>query len=54
MSLNRAIIIPLIERWKMIYKEKQGRDHRIYFSDEGLKIVKVFMNYDYGINFNEK
>jgi len=54
MSLNRAIINPLVERWKLIYKEKQGRDHRIYFSDDGLKMVRVFMEYDYGINFDEK
>ena len=54
MSLNRAIINPLVERWKLIYKEKQGRDHRIYFSDDGLKMVRVFMEYDYGINFEEK
>ncbi len=54
MSLNRAIITPLIERWNLIYKEKQGRDHRIYFTDDGLKMVRVFMEYDYGINFDEK
>jgi len=54
MSLNRAIINPLTEKWKFIYREKQGRDYKIYFTDAGLKMVRVFMEYDYGINFDEK
>jgi len=51
MSLNRGIIYPLIKRWKFIYRERQGRDYKIHFTDAGFKMVRVFMNYDYGINF---
>ncbi len=54
MSLNRSIIYPLTDKWKFIYREKQGRDYKIYFTDAGLKMVRVFMNYNYGINFDEK
>ncbi len=54
MSLNRAIISPLTDKWKFIYREKQGRDYKIYFTDAGLKMVRVFMNYNYEINFDEK
>lgn len=54
MSLNRAIINPLTVKWKFIYREKQGRDYKIYFTSAGLKMVRVFMNYNYGINFDEK
>lgn len=54
MSLNRAIINPLTVKWKFIYREKQGRDYKIYFTDAGNKMVRVFMNFNYGINFEEK
>ena len=54
MSLNRAIITPLTDKWKFIYREKQGRDYKIFFTDAGFKMVRVFMNFDYGINFIEK
>ena len=51
MSLNRAIITPLTDKWKFIYREKQGRDYKIYLTDAGIKMVRVFNNYDYGIIF---
>ena len=54
MSLNRAIINPLTEKWKFIYREKQGRDYKIYFTEAGFNMVRVFMNFNYGINFDEK
>ena len=54
MSLNRAIINPLTEKWKFIYREKQGRDYKIYFTNAGFNMVRVFMNFNYGINFDEK
>jgi len=53
-SILRRFVGPLTDKWKFIYREKQGRDYKIFFTDAGFKMVRVFMNYDYGINFDKK
>ncbi|QEE14463.1 DUF6293 family protein [Promethearchaeum syntrophicum] len=53
-SILRRFIGPLTDKWGFIYRKKQGRDYKVFFTDAGIKIVLVFMNYDYGINFHTK
>jgi hypothetical protein len=53
-SLNRIFVVPLRDIWKYITQTKVGRGYHIYFTDNGLKVAKIFMNYDYGLQFTNK
>ncbi|MHA1521204.1 MAG: HFX_2341 family transcriptional regulator domain-containing protein [Promethearchaeota archaeon] len=52
MRLNRNILDKLENYWGFITKDKIGRDHRIFFTDKGEKMARVFINYDYGIDLS--
>jgi len=53
-SLNRVFITPLRDEWKYISQKKVGRGYHIYFTENGLKVAKIFMNYDYSIQFSDQ
>jgi len=53
-TLNRRIIKPLRTHWKFITRKEQGKGYKIFFTDEGTKMAKVFMKYDYGVTFPPK
>ena len=47
--LNSKVIAKLRDHWKFITRKKQGKSYRIYFTENGRKMARVFMNYDYGL-----
>ncbi len=52
-SLDRSIISKLRDHWKFITRKKQGKSYKIFFTENGLKMARVFMNYDYGLIFED-
>lgn len=52
-KLNRRLK-KLESPWKLIYRKKEGRANHIYLTEKGEKMVKVLMNYNYGLNLPEK
>ncbi len=49
----RRLLEKLEDPWHLIYREKIGRTKHIHFTDKGEKMIRVFMNYDYGVTFPE-
>ncbi|UYP45970.1 hypothetical protein NEF87_002255 [Candidatus Lokiarchaeum ossiferum] len=50
--LNSKVIAKLRDHWKFITRKKQGKSYRIYFTENGRKMARVFMNYDYGLELD--
>ncbi|MHA1584965.1 MAG: HFX_2341 family transcriptional regulator domain-containing protein [Promethearchaeota archaeon] len=54
MRIKEKYVKRLDKYWHFLYRTKQGRSYKVYFTEEGLKMAKVFMNYDYGVNFDSE
>ena len=39
----------LVKDWGLIYFTKQGRANYIHFTEQGLRMIRVLMNYNYGL-----
>ena len=50
MQLSRSIVDKLEKNWGFIKVKKVGKHKHLYFTEKGLKIAQVFVNYDYGID----
>ena len=51
MRVRRNYLQPLEKDWGLIEINKSGRAIFISFTPKGLKMVKVLMNYDYGLKY---
>jgi hypothetical protein len=51
MRVSRGYLRPLENDWQLIETNKSGRAVFISFTPKGLKMVKVLMNYDYGLKY---
>jgi hypothetical protein len=51
MQLSRTIIEPLEDRWKFITRQKTGNTYQVFFTENGVRMARVFMNMDYGVKF---
>lgn len=48
-KLNRRL--KLLEKpWKIIFREKSGRSNQIYFTEQGRMMIRVLINYNYGLD----